>query len=226
MKFWKIAGIALVVVLAASLMSGFHVFAQSDETTPTPEDETESPLPGTRFERKGGMRGGRMGHGEPWMMDDVYQEAIAEALGLTVEELQTRLEAGERLSDIAEAQGVDEATLQEALNAARVAQIEQAVADGELTQEEADEILERMAQQADLVAAMEALRAYQIEQALKDGAITQDQADLLNEFGGKGFGGCGGMRGGRMGFGGRMGGTWMGRPGRGTMWQSVSPDGV
>ncbi len=229
MRIWKIAGVALVVVVVASLVTGLWAFAQDDGVTPAPEEDVQESLPGPRFERGRGMRGEGMGPDRFGLADGACAEAIAEALGLTVEELQARLADGERLPDVAEALGVEWADVQEAIEAARVAQIEQAVADGDLTQEEADQILERMAQRADLSEAMEAMRLYQIEQALAAGAITQEQADLLQEFGGgwgkmrggrMGLGGLGGMRGGRMGpggLGGMRGGGFDQMPG-------VSPD--
>jgi hypothetical protein len=73
-------------------------------------------------------------------------EAVAEELGLTSEELCERLKAGETLADIAEAEGVDLATLKAVSDAARRAavgeRIEQAVVDEHLTREQADWMLE------------------------------------------------------------------------------------
>ncbi len=71
---------------------------------------------------------------------------MAEALGLTPEALFSELHAGKTLEEIAEAQGVDIQTVQEAIQSVRVKAmkeaIEQAVADGKMTQEQADWLLE------------------------------------------------------------------------------------
>jgi hypothetical protein len=78
----------------------------------------------------------------------VFRQAAAEALGMTVEELASRLDAGEALYDIAESQGVDRQVLEDALRAAMVADakahLDEAVAAGDLTQEQADRILEEI----------------------------------------------------------------------------------
>ena len=137
-----------------------------------------------------GVGWGRMGRGA------AHDDELAAALGITPEELQAaKEEVKERV-------------------------IAEAVAAGEITQEEAD-----------LMAARQALQEYQrdlkqqeyeatIAQAVADGAITQAQADQLLSEQGPGFGGFGfddGPRGGH--HGGHMGGGQMdggqGRPGRG-----------
>jgi hypothetical protein len=66
------------------------------------------------------------------------QAVIADTLGLTVEELATAREDGTRLPQLAEAQGVDMGTVMTAVSDARTAAIDQAVADGTITQEQAD----------------------------------------------------------------------------------------
>lgn len=135
--------------------------------------------------------------GDRWTMFD----AVAEALGLTPEGLFAELHAGKSLSEVAEAQGVDTETLSDALLAARVEAIQQAVEDGTLTQEQADRMLERlenMPTQEELIEA----KKQAIQQALEDGQITQEQADWMLEglengyWGGRGFGGHGGKFGG------------------------------
>lgn len=75
-------------------------------------------------------------------------EAAATALGLTVDELRTRLQDGESLAEVADAEGVDRTVLVDALVAAQQERLDQAVADGDLTQAEADE---RSAELADRI---------------------------------------------------------------------------
>ncbi|MCA9900556.1 MAG: hypothetical protein H6654_06825 [Ardenticatenaceae bacterium] len=72
---------------------------------------------------------------------DDAQAVIAEQLGLTVEELAAAHDEGTRLSDLAEQQGVDLETVMTAVSDARTAAIEAAVADGTITQDQADILL-------------------------------------------------------------------------------------
>lgn len=72
---------------------------------------------------------------------DDAQAVIAETLGLTVEDLAAAKDEGTRLSDLAEQQGVDLETVMTAVSDARTAAIEAAVADGTLTQDQADSLL-------------------------------------------------------------------------------------
>ena len=125
---------------------------------------------------------GWQGEGEGDPPSGNYQEALAEALGITVEELQ------------------------DAYQTARQAAIQQALDDGKITQEQADRMLEAdndrpfgrdgrfgFGGQADefladalginvedLQAAQEAAHAAVLEQALADGTITQEQVDMQN----------------------------------------------
>lgn len=74
--------------------------------------------------------------------DSANYDLVAEKLGLTPTELFEQLHAGKTLAEIAEAQGVDLEAIQAELNATRVQEmkdkIAQAVTDGDMTQEEAD----------------------------------------------------------------------------------------
>jgi hypothetical protein len=84
--------------------------------------------------------------GRSWAVFD----AAAEALGLTPEGLFAELHGGKTLSEVAEERGVELETVQEAMKAARVEAmkeaIQQAVEDGRLTQERADWLLEGLEQ--------------------------------------------------------------------------------
>jgi polyhydroxyalkanoate synthesis regulator phasin len=86
-----------------------------------------------------GLGGGR-GHGHGG--ERLGLATAAEALGMTEDELRTALEPeGTTLADVAEAQDVDVDTLIDALVEAQQERIAQAVEDGRLTQDEADERL-------------------------------------------------------------------------------------
>jgi transposase len=182
------AGVALIVLLLAGLAGATFVFAQE----PTP------PIP---FGWHGGGRGmggfGRGGFGwaggGQWTMFDT----AAEALGLTPEELFAELHAGKSLDEIAEAKGVDVQTVYDAMSAARgeamQQAIQQAVEDGRLTQEQADQMIERLENRPSPEEQVEA-RKQAIQQAVEDGSMSQEQADWMLQgleqgwWGGRGFG--------------------------------------
>jgi polyhydroxyalkanoate synthesis regulator phasin len=91
--------------------------------------------------RPGGP-GGPGGHGGMVRLDI---DAAADALGLTPEELRDALATeGTTLADVAEEEGVETSTLVDALVAAGEDRIEQAVTDGRLTQEQAEELREAL----------------------------------------------------------------------------------
>ena len=120
-KFLAIGGAVLVV---ASL--GLFVVGTAFAQDPTP---TRQPAWGRAW---GGIRQGAT----------VFCDAVAELLGLTPEELSAEREAGKSLREVAAKQGLDEEELKEALADARAEKLEQAVADGKITQEQADRMAE------------------------------------------------------------------------------------
>jgi len=159
--------------LALSLAFGaYATFAQTDDGGT--DDANPPSFPG------GGQRGGHQGfEGERPDLTD-QDELLAEALGVTVEELQAAQEV------------------------VRVAAIEQAVADGVLTQEQADEILsnengrrggkrglpgrgdnaELLAEELGvtveaLEAAREEVQAARLAEMIEAGVLTQEQADMM-----------------------------------------------
>jgi len=115
--------LALVIVAGAATA----VFAQ-DETPP------ESP-----FWNEGMPRGERPGN---------RSEFVADFLGMTVEELQAAHEEGKTIADLLEEKGISQEDFQAAIKADRVKSLNQAVADGKLTQEQADNILQNMEERA------------------------------------------------------------------------------
>ena len=91
-----------------------------------------------------GMMGRGLGYG---MMGDANTSLIAVAadkLGMTVDELQTQLKDGKTIADLATEKGVDLQTIVDAFIAARQETLSQAVADGKITQAQADQMLENM----------------------------------------------------------------------------------
>jgi polyhydroxyalkanoate synthesis regulator phasin len=66
---------------------------------------------------------------------------VAESLGIEEDELRSELADGKTIAEIAEEQGVDVQDVVDDIVAAHRERLDEAVADGDLTQEEADEIL-------------------------------------------------------------------------------------
>jgi polyhydroxyalkanoate synthesis regulator phasin len=187
-KMLKVGIVGLLVVGALTVVMAGSALAQEPD-----------PL-GKPFSGLGDRGFGRFG-GDHWTMFD----AMAEALGLTPEGFFAELHSGKSLAEVAEAQGVDTETLRNAMEAARIEAIQQAVEDGKLTQDQADRMLERLENRPTQEELVEA-KKQAIQQALEDGTISQEQADWMLEglengywggrgFGGPGFGKPGGFRG-------------------------------
>ena len=78
----------------------------------------------------------------PIVDKEAMQTAVANALGVSVDELEAMKAEGKRLPQIAEELGVEMSAVREAVQAARAEALQQAVADGKITQEQADWLLE------------------------------------------------------------------------------------
>lgn len=191
---WLVTGLAVAAIAVAALaIAPLTSFAQTDSgsdapATPAAPEEATAPKAygrgGMGMHLDFGMRGGMMGD---------HQAYLAEALGITVEELQAAQEK------------------------AHAAMIAQAVEDGVITQEQADLMAAGQAFRAYMADADAQSMTDALAAAVEAGAITQEQADLLTEqMGQMGRGGMfGGLmeRGMRM-FGNRDGGMFN-RGGRG-----------
>jgi len=124
----KYVGVATLVAIVAAL--GLSSIASAQEATPI--------APAARLAHGWGFGRGMCG--------EAGLEAAAETLGMTVDELSLQLWGGETLSSLADKAGVDLQDVQDAVNAAcleaQKAAIQQAVEDGNLSQEHADWLLE------------------------------------------------------------------------------------
>ncbi len=69
---------------------------------------------------------------------------ILEKLGISFEQLRERLQGGESLADIAEEAGIDLSTIQTENIQAQLERIDQALADGKITEEQAERMRERL----------------------------------------------------------------------------------
>lgn len=89
---------------------------------------------------------GVMGGGRGFGWSEAALEAAAKALGMTTDELTSALQSGKTLQELAVEKDVDIADVHAAIQAARVEEarerIAQAVANGTMTQEKADWLLE------------------------------------------------------------------------------------
>ena len=158
-------GVAIVAILAVVALGAGVAFAQAPTPNPDspfrwmmggyPQNEYGYGMMGGR----GGMMGGYAQNGEGWeWMDDMHQwmaasggmhtfvwNALADTLGLTSDELYAEVNSGKTITQIAEEKGISRTELVAALEAAHEDSLVQAVADGILTQEQADSILAQMA---------------------------------------------------------------------------------
>ena len=89
-----------------------------------------------------GMMGGS--YGEEGPMHEYMVDAFAAGLDLTSAEIESRLDAGESMYDIAISQGFTAEQFTELMNQVHSTTLEQAVTNGVITQEQADFMDERM----------------------------------------------------------------------------------
>ena len=153
MKKFLLVVVGFMVAVFVFGVAGF-AYAQS-QTPPTPEYPYGPGMMSDGYSRgydRGyghGMMGGYGMHalggvkgmgwdGEYGPMHDAMIAALAEALGLTPEELEARHDAGETMWQIAESEGLSAEEIQELMLSAHDTALEDAVANGLLTEEQAD----------------------------------------------------------------------------------------
>ncbi len=130
----KWAVIAVSGLLLAGLIGLGTVYAQG----PRPQlGRAKCPIAGPGPDARG------MG----WRWGACTPEALAEALGMTPEELLAAVRGGETLAELAEAKGVSIEQLVEKVLAARQARIDEAVEAGRLTPEQAESLKAQMREQ-------------------------------------------------------------------------------
>jgi hypothetical protein len=139
-KWLAVIGAAALAGLLLAGMAGLAL-AQG------PQPGQGTPVPGFGWGCGGyGMMGyggyGMMGSG--WNMHQTMWQAAAKALGLTTDQLAAEFQAGKTLSQVAKEHNVEMATLQKALTDAQKAALDKAVADGWLTQQQADLMADHM----------------------------------------------------------------------------------
>ena len=132
-KFWKFSGVFAVLVAVVAFAGVTAAFAQGpnqpDGITPPAMNQGQN----------------EAGVGMGWMAVDeaAMHEAIAGALGMSVEAFEAEVANGENALTLAQKLGIDFAEVQAAMDAVHAAALQQAVDDGLLSQEQADWMLSR-----------------------------------------------------------------------------------
>lgn len=120
-----VGGLLVVGVIVGAALAGVN-FAQAQEISVEAAANVPENCPGEVSEE---FR---------TYMHEQMQTAMASALGMSIEELEAAKEAGQTPQELAEEKGIDAEVLRETMQTARLEAIEQAVADGLITQEQAD----------------------------------------------------------------------------------------
>ncbi|MBI1281410.1 MAG: hypothetical protein GC179_25005 [Anaerolineaceae bacterium] len=129
-------GIAALMI-AALAVTAVAVVAQTPEATETPAPSTQTqPSAGATNQAKPPMQNGRPGRGQRGM-GGAFQ-VIADALGVDLATLQSDLQSGKTIADIAKEKNVELSAVVDAVVAQGQTALTQAVTDGRLTQEQAD----------------------------------------------------------------------------------------
>ncbi len=131
-KGLKLLGLAVGVVVIMALTLGGTVFADTSEET-----DVQTYCAGYGWH-------GFQGEGA------VCSETVSELLGLTPDELCELRQEGKSFAEIAAEQGVTVDELVEAIMAEKIEAVQARVDDGTLTQEQADLIIQRMAERTEL----------------------------------------------------------------------------
>ena len=152
----KILLVSVITLLAIAVFGAAGLAYAQDQTPPAPIgpgwmhwNADQAPQAGTygpgmmRGARRGGMGGGMMGAGQG-PLHSYMLTAFAANLGLTESEIQTQLDAGIPMWQIALDQGLTEDQVVELMDRVHDEALQAAVAAGDLTQEQADWMAERM----------------------------------------------------------------------------------
>lgn len=135
----------LVAVIAVALGTVSVSYAQTPTQTPNQTPGTGTGGMGGRGFR-GGMAGGNMVAGEG-ILHDYLIAAYAQKLNIPATDLETRLNNGETMAQIAVSQGLTLEQFRTLMVEARTQAIDQALQDGKLTQDQSDWMKQRGAGQ-------------------------------------------------------------------------------
>ena len=130
-KFWKF--ISIVGLLGLVFGAAGVAYAQIGSPQPYIDQRSGPGMMGGR-----GRGGGGMVLGEAGLYHESMVEIFASELGLSASQLEDRLENGETMWQIAEAQGMSLEEFSAVMLDARSAMLAKAVAEGTITREQAD----------------------------------------------------------------------------------------
>jgi len=155
-KMWKIVAIG-GVLLAILALGAAVVLAQEPEEAPFSDGDgvcdCSGEMPGNllREGRRPGQRWSRMTDVRPGgfgMHGNTMVETAADQLGMTVDEVVTERAGGSSIADLASTRGVEVQDIIAAYLEERGAALDASVEDGQITREQADAVLDRMAEMA------------------------------------------------------------------------------
>ncbi len=142
----KLIGLVAVLVITVVALGAVAGLVYAQAPTPNPVPFGPGGMMGGRGGR-GGMGGGMMGGyaqtGETGPMHEVMVAAMAKALNMEVKDLEAALDSGKTMWDVAQEQGLSQEQFVAAMQSAREAALKQMVADGVITQAQADWMLQR-----------------------------------------------------------------------------------
>jgi len=140
-KYWKLATIVTVLVAVVALVGATATFAQGPANNGSAD--RQMPNGSSANSNRGAGMANETGEAMNLMAVDEadMHAAIADALGMSLDEFETAVAEGKTPIILAEELGIDFAEVQAAMDALHEAAFEQAVADGLITQEQADWIM-------------------------------------------------------------------------------------
>jgi hypothetical protein len=132
----KILGIVSAVVIAVVIFSAGFVFAQTNVAQAAGLAAGYGP---------GNMNGGMMGgRGNMGQMHEYVEQALADKLGIAKTDVETAIDGGKTMYQLAIDKGIKEADVNALLSEVHKTAFAKAVADGVMTQAQADLMLQNM----------------------------------------------------------------------------------
>ncbi|MEI7848577.1 MAG: hypothetical protein WCK35_22435 [Chloroflexota bacterium] len=131
----KILGIVSAVVIAVVIFGAGFVFAQSNVAQAAGLPAGYGP---------GSMNGGMGGRGSMVQMHEYVEQALADKLGIAKADVETALDSGKTMYQLAIDKGIKAADVTTLLTEVHKTAFAKAVADGVLTQAQADLMLQNM----------------------------------------------------------------------------------
>lgn len=135
----------VVGILVLSFLFGAAGFAYAQTQNP-PDGETPYGVTPGRGMMGRFWQSGMMGNGSYGPMHEYMEQALAAKLGMSEEEIEEKLASGETMWSIAQAQGLADEEIFDLMLSARDEALKAAVAEGTLTQEQADWMAQHMQQ--------------------------------------------------------------------------------